>query len=115
MVGKTRLLSCQRGPAASLSWFWRVRWLRSASVAFWEHFTELPLPFLGFSKMGPVLVRGERVYFWFFGSRGPYACGVARDEGVAYALFEGLVEGYVDVVYGAGSEAAVELLAVEAA
>ena len=63
MVGKTRLLSCQRGPAASLSSFWRVRWLRSASVAFWERFTERPLPFLGFSKLGPVLVWRERALY----------------------------------------------------
>ena len=25
-------------------------------MAFWEHFMERPLPFLGFSKMWPVLV-----------------------------------------------------------
>ena len=55
-VGKTRSLSCQRGPAARLSWFWRERWRPRACVAFWEHFMERPLPFLGFSKMWPVLV-----------------------------------------------------------
>src|SRR5215208_8428872 len=55
-VGKTRSLSCQREPAASLSWFWRDRWRLRASVALWEHFMERPLPFLGFSKMWPVRV-----------------------------------------------------------
>jgi hypothetical protein len=55
-VGKTRSLSCQRGPAARLSWFWRERWRPRACVAFWDHFMERPLPFLGFSKMWPVLV-----------------------------------------------------------
>jgi hypothetical protein len=55
-VGKTRSLCCQRGPAARLSWFWRERWRPRACVAFWEHFMERPLPFLGFSKMWPVLV-----------------------------------------------------------
>lgn len=61
------------------------------------------------------LVLGEGVYFGFFWSRGSYAGGVAWDEGVAYGLFEGLVEGYVDVVDGAWGEAAVQLLAIEAA
>jgi hypothetical protein len=34
------------------------------------------------------LVRGERVYFGFLGSRGSYAGGVAWDEGVAYGVLE---------------------------
>ena len=53
------------------------------------------------------LVGGERVYFGLFGSRGPYAGGVAWDEGVAYGVLEGFVESHVDVVDGTGGEPAV--------
>jgi hypothetical protein len=56
MVGKTRLLSCQRVPIPSLSSFWQARWRLRDSAALREHVTDRPLPFLGFSKMCPVLV-----------------------------------------------------------
>ena len=50
------------------------RWRPRASVAFWEHFMERPLPFLGFSKVGPVLVwlRGEHYVERGGGSAGVY-------------------------------------------
>src|ERR671920_768583 len=63
-VGKTRSLSCQSGPAACLSSFWRDLWRLRASVAFWEHFMERPLPFLGFSKMWLVLVWLRVRFIW---------------------------------------------------